>query len=517
MKGFSFSVPIRSFEASPKPIYGIRSKLATTQELSKHKSMIPPKVLLVAFATAFAFYVHAAKKPNILFIFADDQCYETIGHLGITDIETPHLDRLMKSGTSFTRAYNMGSWSGAVCVASRHMLNTGRFIWRAEEASKKAETERVEGRFWSENMKSAGYKTYMTGKWHVRASAEKCFDVTRNVRGGMPNQTPQGYNRPLSGKPDPWSPYDPKFEGFWKGGKHWSEVVAEDAVFFLKEAKKHAEKNPFFAYVAFNAPHDPRQAPKQFIDKYPLSRIKVPSNFLPMYPYKDEIRCPHNLRDEKLAPMPRTEHSIKVNRQEYYAIITHMDVQIGRILDALEESGMAKDTYIFFSADHGLGVGHHGLLGKQNLYEHSTRVPFVVQGPDVPKGIQIETPIYLQDVMATSLALAEVEKPEHVEFSDVLPLARGQTKKPPYKEIYGAYLSAQRSITVKSIKLIAYPEVPIIRLYDLKKDPEEKNDFASTAKGKEAIAKLFPRLLKLQKKMGDKLDLKNSFPQLASK
>ncbi len=479
--------------------------------------MISPKALIVASAIAYASCLHAAKKPNVLFIFADDQCYETIGHLGITDIETPNLDRLMKSGTSFTRAYNMGSWSGAVCVASRHMLNTGRFIWRAEQASKKAEAERADGRFWSENMKSAGYKTYMTGKWHVRASAEKCFDVIRNVRGGMPNQTPAGYNRPLPGKPDPWSPYDPKFEGFWKGGRHWSEIVAEDAIYFLDEAKKHADKNPFFAYVAFNAPHDPRQAPKEFIDKYPLSRIKVPSNFLPMYPYKDKIRCPHSLRDEKLAPMPRTEHAIKVNRQEYYAIITHMDVQIGLILDALEKSGMAKETYVFFSADHGLGVGQHGLLGKQNLYEHSTRVPFIVQGPGIPKGKQVKAPIYLQDVMATSLALAGMKKPKHVEFNDILPLARGESKKSPYKEIYGAYLSAQRSITVKDIKLIAYPDVPIIRVYDLGKDPDEMNDLASSQKGKETIGKLFPRLLKLQKKMGDKLDLEKSFPELAKK
>ena len=97
----------------------------------------------------------------------------------------------MNSGTSFDRAYNMGSWSGAVCVASRHMLNTGRFIWQAQKASNCAEDERIEGRWWSEYMKNAGYKTYMTGKWHVRAKAEESFDVVRNVRGGMPNQTPK--------------------------------------------------------------------------------------------------------------------------------------------------------------------------------------------------------------------------------------------------------------------------------------------------------------------------------------
>ena len=456
-----------------------------------------------------------AKKPNILFIFADDQCYETVGGLGLTDIETPHLDRLMNSGTSFTRAYNMGSWSGAVCLASRAMLNTGRFIWSAQKASNQAEAERAEGRFWSENMKSAGYKTYMTGKWHVKASAEKCFDITRNVRGGMPNQTPEGYNRPLPGKPDQWSPYDRKFGGFWKDGKHWSEIVADDAIDYLSEAKKHANKNPFFAYIAFNAPHDPRQAPKEFIDKYPLTRIKVPSNFLPMYPYKDKIGCPHGLRDEKLAPMPRTKHAIQVNRQEYYAIITHMDLQIGRILDSLEKSGMADNTYIFYSADHGLGVGHHGLLGKQNLYEHSTRVPFIIQGPAIPKGKRIESPIYLQDVMATSLALAGIEKPKHVEFNNILPLALGKTKKSPYKEIYGAYLNVQRSITKNNIKLLAYPNVPLLRVYDIAKDPEEKKDLAPTEKGKVLIKKLFPQLVKLQKKMGDSLDLSKVFPEFS--
>ena len=409
----------------------------------------------------------------------------------------------------------MGSWSGAVCVASRHMLNTGRFLWDAEIASKKAETERSEGRWWSEYMKKAGYKTYMTGKWHVKAKAENCFDVVRNLRGGMPNQTPEGYNRPLFGKPDPWSPYDPKFEGFWKGGKHWSEVVADDALFFFKEAIKHRNKKPFFAYVAFNAPHDPRQAPKSYIDRYPLKRINIPKSFLAEYPYKNEIKCPHNLRDERLAPMPRTRYSIKVNRQEYYAIITHMDEQIGRILEGLKSSGMEKNTYIFFTADHGLGVGHHGLLGKQNLYEHSTRVPFIVSGPGVPKNKKIQSPIYLQDVMPSTLAIAGVQKPDHVDFKNIMPLVSDKNALPPYDEIYGAYLDAQRSITVGNEKLLVYPNVPTVRVYNISKDPFEMNDIAKTKQGKAIASKLFPRLLNLQNKMADNLDLKKSFPELS--
>lgn len=481
--------------------------------------MIRPTLFLAAAAWLSALTIHAAKKPNVLFIFADDQCYETVGALGLTDIETPNLDRLAASGVSFTRAYNMGSWSGAVCVASRHMLNTGRFLWQAHAVHRKAEEERAAGRWWSEHMKKAGYKTYFTGKWHVRAKAENCFDVARNVRPGMPNQTPAGYNRPLPGKPDPWSPYDPKFEGFWKGGRHWSSIVADDALEYLGMAKKHVKekRQPFFAYVAFNAPHDPRQAPKSFIDKYPLSRIELPKSFLPGYPYRDKIGCQHGLRDEKLGPMPRTEHAVKVHRQEYYAIITHMDVQIGRILDALEKSGMADDTYVFYSADHGLGVGHHGLFGKQNLYEHSTRVPFIVSGPGIPKGKSVPAPVYLQDVMPSSLEIAGVKKPGHVQFHSLMALARGESKKSNYDAVYGAYLGLQRSVTVNDKKLILYPNVPLARLYDLAADPLELKDLAGNKAHLPLMKKLFARLSDLQKETADDLDLTKTFPALAKR
>jgi choline-sulfatase len=194
-----------------------------------------------------------------------------------------------------------------------------------------------------------------------------------------------------------------------------------------------------------------------------------------------------------------------------------MDEQIGRILDGLKSSGMEKDTYIFFTADHGLGVGHHGLLGKQNLYEHSTRVPFIVSGPGVPKNKRVSSPIYLQDIMPSTLAIAGVDKPEHVQFNDIMPLVRGNKTKVPYKEIYGAYLDAQRSITVGNEKILVYPNVPAIRVYDIGRDPYETKDIASTKKGKAIISKLFPRLLELQKRMEDTLDLTESFPDFASK
>lgn len=470
---------------------------------------------VLLFAFSFTVLVRAADKPNVLFLFADDQTFHSLRAVGNDEIQTPNLDRLARSGTTFSHAYNMGSWSGAVCVASRTMLNTGRFLWHAEKVYATSEKEREAGRFWSEYMKGAGYRTYMTGKWHVRASAEKAFDVARNVRGGMPNQTPEGYNRPLPGQPDPWSPYDTRFEGFWKGGKHWSEVVADDATDYLEEASKRAE--PFFMYIAFNAPHDPRQSPKSFVDRYPADKIQVPENFQPLYPYAEEMGAGQGLRDEKLAPFPRTKHAVQVHRSEYYAIITHLDEQIGRILDKLEASGQGDNTWIFFTADHGLAVGQHGLVGKQNMYDHSLRVPFLVKGPGVPAGKTLDMPIHLQDVMPTTLALAKVPKPEHVEFQNLLPILRGTQKKSEIGAVYGGYLQLQRCIRTETHKLILYPKAGVARLYDLRKDPGEMVDLASDPAQLPLLKRLFGQFLKLQEKTGDELDLSGVYPELAGR
>src|SRR5690606_15437259 len=147
-----------------------------------------------------------------------------------------------------------------------------------------------------------------------------------------------------------------------------------------------------------------------------------PEPFLPSYPL--DIGS-NRIRDEQLAPFPRTEHAVKVHRQEYYAIITHLDAQIGRILDALEASGQAENTYIVFTSDHGLACGHHGLMGKQNMYEHSMRVPFVVVGPGVTAGQRIDAPIYVQDIMPTTLEWAGAKVPEGVDFRSLVPLLQG--------------------------------------------------------------------------------------------
>lgn len=444
-------------------------------------------------------------KPNIIFIFTDDQRFNTIHALGNDQVITPNLDGLVKNGTTFTHAYNMGAWHGAVCVASRAMLVTGMSVWNA----KKQETNYsalVEAKgFWPQQMKRAGYETYMTGKWHVATDAQKLFDHANNIRPGMPNQTPQGYNRPLSRQDTTWQPWKEEYGGFWKGGKHWSEVVADDAVGYIQEAAR--KENPFFMYLAFNAPHDPRQAPKRWVDKYPVDRIKLPASYLDDYPFKTEMGCGTDLRDEQLAPFPRTPYAVRKNIQEYYASISYMDEQVGLILEALRKSGKLDNTYIIFTADHGLSVGHHGLLGKQSMFDHSVRPPLVISGPGIPKGEKRDQPVYLQDAMATSYELAGITKPAHVFFNSLMPMIRDSRKAGSYRSIYGCYMNTQRMVRTDRYKMIIYPAANKILLFDLLRDPDEMHDIFAKSSSKAILNDLKMRMLEQQKIMHDELDL----------
>ena len=447
------------------------------------------------------------KPANFIFIFADDMAFETISANELTDIDTPNLDRLLKKSTRFNRAYNMGAWNGAVCIASRTMLLTGKTVWNAYavDNAKAMYNLGQSGHTWPQWLQQAGYTTYMSGKWHIKNDPEKIFNVAKDIRPGMPNDVEAGYDRPKSIKDynQGWKPWDPKHGGFWEGGTHWSEILADNGVDFITTAKK--DDAPFFMYLAFNAPHDPRQAPKSFVDLYPLDRIQLPETFLTNYPYAEEIGCGPAVRDERLAPFPRTEYAVKINRQEYYAIITHMDQQIGRILDALDKTGQTESTYIVFTADHGLAVGHHGFMGKQNLYEHSTQVPFLISGPKIKQNHIIDEPIYLQDVMPTSLELAGFEVPKSIEFKSLLPLLN-ESRSKHYSSIYGGFKGIQRSITKDNWKLIYYTYANKYRLYNLKVDPLEMQDQSSNPSESNRLKKMKKELIELSRNLNDPLD-----------
>jgi choline-sulfatase len=455
-------------------------------------------------------------RPNILVIFTDDQASYALGRFN-PEIQTPNLDRLADQGVVFTNAFNSGGHKPGVCVPSRMMLMTGLQLWKAAphdpraDIISKTESEKLIAKnplppLWPRYLSEAGYQTYFTGKWHLPWAANQEFERVGKIRPGMPQAHPEGYKRRfLQDESDIWSPTDSKFGGFWAGGRHWTERTADEAIEFL--TARRDPKRPFLMYVAFNAPHDPRQAPQEYVDKYPLEKVSLPTSFMPEYPYAKEIGCGPNVRDEKLAPFPRTPRAVQVNRQEYYAITSHLDTHVGRILDALEKAGLRENTYIIFTSDHGLSVGAHGLMGKQNLYDDSIKVPFILAGPALTVGRTIEAPIYLQDLMPTTLELAGVPIPQHVDFKSLLPLARGELSKSPHPAIYGAYMNLQRMVRSLDHKLLIYPAAGIVRLYDLRNDPAETRDLAGEPANRPLMDKLFHQLQELQQVVGDSLDL----------
>ena len=480
----------------------------------------------------------ASRKPNIVFLYADDFAYWAINALGNEIIQTPNLDKLVAQGVSFSNAFNMGGWNGAICIASRSMLISGRSIWKANEINRQwgEGNTAAHSQTWGRLMSNAGYNTFATGKWHIQADPEQVFEETVNINpGGMPPDhltgtpglydrvreayangedfyalLPPGYNRPLSETDDSWTASDHAHNGYWTDGTHWSEVQRGDAINFIDAASR--SEDPFFLYLAFNAPHDSRQSPKEFLDLYPLEDIPLPENWLPEYPYLDEMGDLRVMRDEMLGPVPRTPYAIRTHIREYYAIISHLDAQIGLILQALEEKELMDNTYIFFTGDNGLSVGQHGLLGKQNMFDHSIHVPLLAAGPDLPSGTEVSSDIYLQDIMATSLSLAGIEKPDFVDFNSFLNLANGVASELPLSNgVYGAYMDTQRMIRKDGFKLILYPRNRELLLFDLNADPLEMNDLSDNPQYAAKVRNLFEGLLSLQAQMEDPLDLMDSF------
>ena len=447
------------------------------------------------------------ERPNFLLLLSDDQMHRALGLLGELEVKTPNLDRLARRGMLFTHCFNQGGWSGAVCVPSRMMLNTGRTVWQCRDGTNSEAIAR-DAALWGETFGRAGYDTFMAGKWHIPdAALKRSFKMIGPLTGGFRESTTNGgaaYFRPAPG--NPWTPDDPKWKGHWirTNGQtiHTSTLIANAAIDFL-QTNASRSANPFFMYVAFNAPHDPRQASKEFLDLYPPKKLKLPPNFLPKHPFL--IESGWNGRDEMLAPYPRTPQIIRVHLQEYYAIISHLDAQIGRVLDALQASGQADNTVVLFTSDQGLAVGQHGLLGKQNLYDHSLRVPFIMAGPGIPKGKRNHALFNMQSLFATTCEMARLPMPGSVQFPSIAPLITG-AKKRLHDALYATYLDRQRAVRTEEWKLIRTPHAGQAQLFNVKRDPWETRNLAAEPKYAATLAMLDAKLLALMREMKDPLE-----------
>ncbi len=423
-------------------------------------------------------------KPNVLFLFADDQRADALGASGNSYIQTPNLDQLAQEGSRFTNAYVMGGNHGAVCMASRAMLLSGQNLFRVYDKLKGIHTMPM-------TFAEAGYSTFGTGKWHNEKEAfEASFQQAKNVfLGGMADHFQiQLRDMGADGKLG-----EPKVKGYS------TEIFTETAIDFIKTHQKTDPNKPFFCYVAFTAPHDPYSPSSDFIRYYHDGSLPLPGNFMPFHPFEfDQL----TVRDENLTGWPRKPEVIQMILSDYYALITHLDQQIGKIIATLKETGQYDNTIIVYAADNGLAVGSHGLLGKQSLYEHSTKVPLIIKGPGVPQNQVLETFAYIHDIYPTLAELAGLPKTENLDGKSLAPMILGD-QSDVRNSLFTAYRTTVRAVRDERWKLIRYPERNYTQLFDLAHDPMELNNLAEKSEMQAKKEQLTQLLNSWQNEVGD--------------
>lgn len=410
----------------------------------------------------------AEKRPNLLFILVDDQSpFDLKMYNPKSTLETPNLDKLAAQGVVFDGAYHMGSFSGAVCMPSRHMIMSGRTVWHLPPAPWGAKTSppALEQQTIPAVFNRAGYATMRTCKMgNSYEAANKLFTVRKDAtkRGG-----------------------DDESGSTWHG---------DQVMNYLGERETTKDTKPFLIYYGFSHPHDTRDGRPELLAKYgstnhtdeanPPSQHSqqppLPANYLAKHPF-DTTHA--DVRDEVEVSgvwKRRDEASIRNEIGRQYACSENIDLQIGRVLKRLEEMGELDNTYIIYTADHGMSIGRHGLMGKQNLYQHTWRVPFIVKGPGIAPGTRVEGNIYLLDVLATLCDLAGVQPPETNEGISFKPVLTGE-KKVMRSVLYGAYSGGSkpgmRAVKQGDWKLIRYeaPDRTVneTQLFNLAENPEE--------------------------------------------
>lgn len=383
------------------------------------------------------------ERPNVLLVVTDDQRWDTIAALGNPAIQTPQLDALVGRGMVFRNAYCMGSMIPAVCAPSRTMLMTGQSLWRIP-----AHTETTySGPTLAGVFRTAGYHTLFIGK--------------RNNTFLAGNEAFETFI------------YHDDFEP--EARVRSSQFMADRTLEWLHQRGQTGETRPFFIYLGPHVPHDPRVAPQQYMALYDPARLPLPRNFMSMHPFDNgELR----VRDELLAAHPRTPEEMRRHLADYYAAITWFDHQLGRILQRLEQTQELDRTLVVFTSDQGLAVGGcHGLMGKQNLYEH-VKPPLVFAGPGILPGASAAL-VYLFDLFPTLCELCGIDVPGELEGRSLAPLLQGREER--LREwLFAAYRDCQRMVRDERWKLISYRVAGErhTQLFDLQNDPDELTNLA---------------------------------------
>lgn len=463
--------------------------------------MIRRSVAAIACIVFAASDVPASEKPNILFLLVDDQRPDTIASLGNDRIRTPHLDKLVRSGMTFTRA----TCSYPICHISRAEILTGRHGWQngIDGLSGRRFAEGVT--FWPQTLAANGYRTWYVGKWHTVGRPNHVgYQKARGLFGGgggrwwREGQTDwKGF--PVTGYRG-WV-----FQSMDGRERHPEQGVgltadisarfADAAIGVLSEVGKE----PWFLHVNFTAPHDPLIMPPGYDGRYSADKMQLPPNFLPEHPF-DHGNA--RGRDEELLAWPRTPEAVRDLLRVYYSVIEDLDQQVGRILQALADSGQADNTLVIFASDHGMAVGSHGLRGKQNMYEHTINVPLIIRGPNIAPNSKSDAQVYLRELYPTTCELAGIPVPDSVTATSFAGVLTGRVAS-HHERIYGYFTDSQRMIRTDRWKLIRYPQADRWQLFDLQADPHETKNLAADPKHHQTFKRLREQLQTWRERMND--------------
>ncbi len=449
------------------------------------------------------------KKPNFLFILVDDLGWSDLGCYGSSFYETPNLDRLAAQGMRFTDAYA----ACPVCSPTRAAIMTGRHPVRVDITDwipgrdpknrkllgpQDRDELALEETTLAEVLKQAGYKTFFAGKWHLGGVGfypeDQGFDV--NKGGHEKGSPPGGYYVPYK---------NPKLADGPKG-EYLTDRLTDESIAFLKE--KSGE--PFLLYLSFYTVHTPIQACKRYLDHFRKKAAALP---------------------ETSSPRERPEHEgrtrLRQDVPEYATMVRAMDENVGRLLDALDELGLAKETVVIFTSDNGglstlrkRGWPTCNLplrAGKGWCYEGGVRVPLIVRAPGVTrKGTVCAEPVVSMDFFPTMLQLAglPLQPEKHLDGLSLLPLLRGDKERLPRENLYwhyphyhGSTWTPGAAIRCRDWKLIEFYDYEKVELYNLKEDPGERHDRA--AEMPEKRDELLAKLHKWQKELGAKMPTPN--------
>lgn len=433
-------------------------------------TMVTTLALSVAASVAVT---RLPQRPNLLFLFTDDQRWDTVHALGNPQIKTPTFDRLVEQGFHFRNAFCQGSMIGAVCLPSRTMLATGRSLWRIPE-NPRAKDAPPGVPLLPAVFNEAGYATFHCGKaGNACTFANAAFQTNITL------------------------------------GKRAASSATEMADHAIEFLKKHDPATPFFMYLAPPVPHDPRLAPDEFMKLYDPAKVTLPKQFMATHPFDPGVL---DIRDEKLAAYPRTPADMKQHLADYYATITHLDHETGRILDVLKQRGLDQNTVIIFSSDQGLACGgYHALMGKQNLYE-DVKPPLVIAGPGIPHG-RSDALVYLFDLFPTLCDLGGVATPPVVEGKSLLPVVMGQ-QRAVRDWLFGAYSTIQRMVRNERWKLYKFNVngQKHSLLFDLQSDPGEIHNLAGNPRFAGRLAELEQQLARARQEFGDPMDFDSAQP-----